>query len=561
MKKTKINNHDKEHKNWSRRKFLMTGGITSLGGLMLGNMNVSAFSPDKLSAALNTADSDRILVLIYLFGGNDSLNTIIPFSLEAGVEKYLDVRPVLKQEHGTHYDDNHLLSGYGTTNYALNSNMNPLMDLWNNDEMHIVQKVGYRNENLSHFVSQNFWFAGAESRSDSRISDGWMGRALEQLYPSFLETPPTVPPAIRIGGRAGHTFMGSFGGNTELSFANPAQFYAYAQRGQSYDTDNLGDCNRDLELAFMRGMANNSLQYADATFDAYNNSTDGSYTPSYPIAPDVDDYVSQLAEPLKIVARLIKGGLGTKVYMVSMGGFDTHGDQDIKHARYLKDLATAIREFHDDLASTGDDERVISFPFSEFGRTVRENTSAIVGTEHGTLADYMLFGKGVNGGFSGTPLDLYDPELEANANWRAKFEDQEGSTDYRSIYATLLQDWLCIDGVVVDYALGQHYPRIPNLIAAPCQPSEEDEEIILGHRPKPQETEVLEIRYGIQQPGRVKIVVHNESGQSLVTLVDEHHSEGTYNLSLSPLTHPFPEGNYFYKMHHGGKQYVRKMVL
>lgn len=561
MKNNHKKNHDKEHKNWSRRKFLLTGGISSLGGLMLGGMNVSAFSPDKLSAALNTADSDRILVLIYLFGGNDSLNTIIPYTEEAGLQKYLDVRPVLKQEYGTHYGDNDLLSGYGTTNYALNSNMNPLMDMWNNDEMHIVQKVGYRNENLSHFTSQNFWFAGADSMSDSRISDGWMGRSLEQMYPSFLETPPTVPPAIRIGHRAGHTFMGSFGGSTELSFANPTQFYNYAQRGQSYATDHLGDCNRDLELAFMRGMANNSLQYADSTFEAYNKSMDGTYTASYPTTPGENDYVSQLAEPLKIVARLIKGGLGTKVYMVGMGGFDTHGKQEVVHQRILKDLATAVREFHDDLNSTGDDERVVTFPFSEFGRTIRENTSELVGTEHGTLADYMLFGKGVNGGFSGTPLDLYHEKVEENNNWRATFADQEGSTDYRSIYATLLQDWLCINGNIVDYALGQHYPRIPGLIADPCSPSEADAEIILGHRPKPEETEVLEIRYGIQQPGRVKIVVHNESGQELVTLVDEHRAEGTYTLSLSPVTHPFPAGKYFYKMHHGGKQYMRKMIL
>lgn len=557
MSNIKTSQHDKEHRNWSRRQFLFTGGLGTLGGLVLGGTGVSAASPSKLMAALNTTNTDRVIVLIYMFGGNDSLNMIIPHSSEAGLDAYLGLRPHLAQQHGPNYDDNHLLSNFGDTNFALPSTMNPLLNLWHTNEMHVIHKVGYANANLSHFASRDQWFAGADDRSDNRFKSGWMGRYLEQLYPAFLEAPSATPPAIKIGASGNSIFKNSDSKNMELVFKNPTEFYNRVNREIVYEVDGLGDCPQGTQLAFLRGVANNSVVYSETTFNAYNNSE---HMPTVTYSNALTNGSSTLQSQLKIVSRLIKGGLGTKIYMVRIGGFDTHGDQPIVHPNLLTDVANAISDFQADLAATGDDERVITFPFSEFGRTLRENGGVgnARGTEHGTLADLMLFGKGVNGGFSGTPLNLSHPSL-TSGGWRVDFEDAEAPIDYRSIYATLLQDWLCMDPIVVDYALGQYYPRLPNLIADPCTTNRaEQPEVLLGHRTSVDNATLTEIRYGVLQPGQVKIEVYNNAGQQLVTLVDKHHAQGTYTFELSAQTYPFPAGEYAYKMKTGGKEYVRK---
>lgn len=552
--------HHKEHQKWSRRQFLMTGSLASLGSMMLGNSTVSAFAPNKLMAALNTTNTDRVLVLIYLFGGNDGLNTIIPYSPEAGVDQYVnDLRPVLAQKHGEDYDDNTLLSGYGDTNFALPNTMSALMNMWNNDSMHVIHKVGYEMQNFSHFVSRDQWFAGADNRSDNRFKSGWMGRYLEQLYPSFLDAPSATPPAIKISSSSSPIFKASQGNSMELVFRNPSEFYNLVNRNATYDLNGLDDCPKDTQLGFLRQTANSSVVYADSTFAAYNNSE---LLPTVTYSDALTNTSSTLQSQLKIVARLIKGGLGTKVYMVRIGGFDTHGYQLNNHPNLLADLANSINDFHQDLAATGDDERVVTFPFSEFGRTIRENGNAesSKGTEHGTLSDLMLFGKGVNGGFSGTPIDLSSEDL--HPGYRVYYNNEEQSIDYRRIYATLLQDWLCMDPIVVDYALGDYYPRLENLIQDPCTTNRaEQPEVLLGHRAKEGNDNITEIRYGILQPGQVKIDIHNQSGQKLVTLVDKHHIEGTYAFEMSSQTYPFPEGEYFYKMHTGGKVFVRKIML
>ena len=541
--------HHEEHQNWSRRQFLTTGGLASFGSLLLGATPVSAYTPNKLMAALNTANTDRVLVLIYQFGGNDGLNTIIPYSMEVGVDKYKEYRPTISQKHGVDYQDNMLLTGHGATNHALHAVMEPLMNAWHNDQMHIVHNVGYSKSSFSHFIGRDIWFSGAAGTTDAQFSSGWMGRYLEQLYPSFLDAPPTTPPALKIGSSGSKIFTNNQGNNMELVFANPAEFHRIVTTGTRtfYDTEGLGDCPSDVELGFIRQTANSSLHYADITFEAYENSAD---------KPTVNYTQNDLSDQLKIVARLIKGGLGTKIYMVRQSGFDTHSNQLIAQRKGLEDLATAVTEFFQDLSASGDEERVIAFPFSEFGRTTRDNGS---GTDHGNMSDLMLFGKGVNSGFSGTPFNLREASLIDGAS-RSIFDAQEGATDYRSIYATLLQDWLCIDSLVVDYAMGERFQRLPNLIANPCTTNrEETPEILLGHGISGDNLDIPEIRYGVLQPGIVKIEVLNQEGQQLVTLVNEHHSPGTYNFQLPAQQFPFPPGSYFYKMHTGGKEYVRKM--
>lgn len=550
MKKLNKEQHDKEHKVWSRRQFLTTGGLAGLGSFMLGATPIAAFSDANLMAALNETDTDRVLVLIDLNGGNDSLNMVIPHSIDVGNDKYLEFRPNLGLRHNQDYQDNMLLSNYGPTNFALHPEMEPLMNVWHNDSMHIIHKVGYPNQNYSHFTSRDLWYGGADNKTDSRVSTGVMGRPLGELFPSFLDAPPSVPPALTIGGSTNTLFRNIDGVNMDLVFSNPSQFYTMANRGSFHDLDNLSDCPVGEELYHIRQATNNALRYAELTFEAYNNSSNA-----------IPYENSSIGNQLAIIARLIKGKLGTKVYRLSLGGFDTHSDQMENHHKLLAALAKGISEFQEDLAASGDDERVITFCFSEFGRTIKENGG--FSTDHGDMGDLMLFGKGLNGGFSGTPTNLHSAQLEVST--RATFEAEEGSIDYRSIYATLLQDWLCMDAAIVDYALGFSalgipFPRIENLITNPCT-TERDETpgIILGHRSKIDNPDITEIRYGILKPGKVIIDIYNNAGQQLVTLVNGHHVPGTYVFPLSRNDYQFPIGEYIYKMQTGGQEYLRKI--
>ncbi len=555
MCKKTSHHHDNEHKQWSRRQFLTTGALAFIGGLMLGNSPVSAFGASPLSFALNNADSDRVLVLIYLSGGNDSLNTIIPYSVDVGLDFYKESRPFLKQEHLVDYNDNHLLSNYGETRFALNQNMEPLMDFWNNDNMHIVHKVGYPDMNLSHFISQQHWWSGTEVKSDPKYKNGWIGRNFEELYPGFLQAPPEVPLAMNIGRGTPDLFVNNNGNSMSLSISDPVTFRNQAKQGRTYDVDGLGNTIHDQQNVFVRRLINNSLGFSKVILDAYNSS-ENLETVEYKQS-------NSLAKDLQLIARLIKGGLGTKVYALSYGSFDTHSNQAGTHASELNIVANAISDFHADLATTGQDERVISFPYSEFGRTFKENGSEFdAGTDHGTLADLMLFGKGVNGGFSGTPIDFESEEVVMSNGNRALFEKQEGSTDFRSIYATLLQDWLCIKDVIVDFALGDAYPRIPNLIKDPCTTDNElNPDVLLGHNILKDQGNAVNIRYAMKSPGRVIIEILNQSGQVLATVVNSHHSQGSYNKLLAAPDFSLTPGKYLYKMTFAGKEYTRKLHI
>ncbi len=548
-------NHDNEHKRWSRRQFLTTGTFASLGGLMLGSTPLSAFASSPLSFALNNADSDRILVLIYLSGGNDGLNTVIPYSIDAGVDFYKENRPVLKQEHGNHYNDNNLLSNFGDTNFALNQNMEPLMDFWNNDNMHVVHKVGYPEMNLSHFISQQHWWSGTDVKADPKYKNGWVGRGLEELYPSFLQAPPEVPLAMNIGRGTPDTFVNTNGNSMSLSISDPVRFRNQALQGQTYGVDGFEDTIHNDQNIFVRRLINNSLGFSKVILDAYNSS-ENTETVSY-------SNNSSLAQNLQLVARLIKGGLDTKVYSISYGSFDTHSSQAAKHASELGIVASAITDFHNDLSKTGQDERVVSFPYSEFGRTLKENGGpSDAGTDHGTVSDLMLFGKGINGGFSGTPIDFEGEDVAATNGYRASFESQEGSIDFRSIYATLLQDWLCIKDVIVDFALGDSYPRLQGLIKDPCTTDNElHPDVLLGHNILKDQGNAISIRYAIKTPGQVIIEILSTSGSVLTTVVSDHHTPGSYNKTLPSSSFHLAAGKYLYRMKFAGKEYSRKLAI
>ena len=504
-------------------------GILGAGSMLLGNIGLKTFQPTPLMAALAGGANDRILVLIRLDGGNDGLNTII----ERGNSHYYNLRPTISIQDSGLWN----LS----PEYGMPLATDALQPLWENGMMKVLFNVGYPEPNYSHFRSYDI--VASASDSDVVINTGWMGRFLDQEYAAFLETPPTVPPALQIGVQTDLIFR-SEAANMALAVSSPQEFYQIAQTGQLYDTALLGNSPRELELAYVRQTANAAFRYAQTIKDAYSR---GKNQVTYP----ANNY---LAEQLAIVAKLIKGNLGTRVYMVQIGGFDTHAEQLDYHLNLLHNLSTSIKAFYEDLGYGGNQDlpkNVLGMTFSEFGRTIYENAS--LGTDHGWGTPMMLFGGEIGNGFLGQYQDLSSPD---------PYGDPEFSLDFRSVYSTILQDWMGNDPALVNFVLGESHPVIDGLVPA-ISPAlgDNDKCALLGHNPHPEDSGDVEIKYAMLQGGPVRLQLLDSAGHLLRTLVNEFKDRGAYTFRFKPADWYISPGQYQYRLQSGGQVFQRSFKV
>lgn len=429
--------HDQEHKTWSRRSFLQALGIAGSGSMMLGSNFLTASAPSPLTSAIANAETDNILILIRLSGGNDGLSTVIPIEQ---YDAYANARPniyipeskVLK-----------LSDEFGVPSY-----MKSLEPLWEEGQFKAVHGVGYEGQSLSHFTGSDI-FANTDLTSTgfSGLNTGWMGRHFEEQYPDYLISPPPAPAAIQIGQFGSLVFQGD---ETNYAFvtSNVDQLEEIAESGVRYGLDEelFNDCMYGDQLRFLRGVANTTYEYSGVIHDAWSRGQN-----------QVEYQDNGFARQLALLARLIKGNLGTKVYMISMGGFDTHGNQPLAHERLMSNLSIAINNFYEDLTYTEQDEKVLSMTFSEFGRRIFENGSN--GTDHGKAAPTLFFGKGLNGSaFVGEHPTLENPDGRGNLEY---------TMDFRDLYATVLAEWLCVPIPLVQQHLLDH-PYTPVNLGFNC---------------------------------------------------------------------------------------------
>ena len=521
--------HALEHQMWSRRDFLTATGLLGAGSLLLGNMPIRAFQPSPLMAALANGNSDRILVLIRLDGGNDGLNTVI----ERGNSFYYNIRPTIAIQESNMWALN--------AQYGMPLSTNALQPLWDNGMMKTILNVGYPEPNYSHFRSYDILASG--SSSDQYWNTGWVGRFLDNEYPVFLETPPTVPPALQIGVESNLIFR-SDEANMALAVSSPQEFYQIAQSGQLYETATLGNTPRELELAYVRQTANAAFRYASSIKDAYAK---GKNQVDYP----TDNY---LAEQLAIVARLIKGNLGTRVFMVEIGGFDTHAEQFDYHQLLLGRLANAVKAFYDDLGFGGNTEwpkKVLGMTFSEFGRTIFENDS--LGTDHGWGTHMLLFGGEIGNGVVGQYQVLSNPD---------PYSDPPFSVDFRSVYSTVLQDWLGNSSQLANFVMGgQALPVIQGLVPPAPQNSGDNNACVLqGHNPGAA-PDTIEIKYAMMQNGPIRLQLLDRGGQVLRTLVNEYKDRGSYVFAFKPADWYVSPGIYQYRLQSGGQVFQREIKI
>ena len=403
----------------SRRQFL-GGSIAASAGLAIGSPVPGSWMQALASDAVG---GERILVVIQFSGGNDGLNTVIPYSNE----EYHKARPKLAipKSDVLKIDDE----------LGLHPSLGGASKLLERGRLSIVQGVGYAAPNRSHFESMDIWHSCR--RKEERGTDGWLGRW--------------------IGSRASDKQTDSLG----LHLGGGQQPLALAARGVQVPSIASVDQFR-LKIADEGMVGNAMLSNKSSDTDAKNDgndllgflqaSTDAAVAASERLEkalkkPDTESEFPQtdLGEKLRVISRLILAGLSTRVYYVTLDGFDTHSQQAVAHAGLLRHWSDALDAFVRRMERAGQADRVLVMTFSEFGRRVQENASE--GTDHGAAAPVLFAGcslpKPVIGKLPSL-TDLDDGDL--------KFH-----TDFRSVYATIVEQWFADKSKQV---LGESYPKI-----------------------------------------------------------------------------------------------------
>ena len=519
--------HERDHALWSRRDFLSRMGLATAGTVLtVGSHTGSAFGQSRLLGALQQAASDRILVLIQMNGGNDGLNMVVPVENDI----YYNSRPTIAIPKSSA-----LLLDNET---GIHPAMNALESLWLDGRMAVVHNVGYDNQTRSHFEGTVNWSTARNQGAPE--STGWLARYLINENPDYFSNPLDYPLAVRVGGPA--TLFQSVSGNLAVTFSDAGDLQRFVEQGGFYDTENVPPTIYGSELAYIRSVTNASFRYVESVQTA---SASGQNLIEYP--------GGDLASSLAVVARMLRGGLETNLYTVSRGGFDTHSGQggvQGGHASLLGDIARSVAAFLDDLAQDGLDQRVVVMTFSEFGRTLRENGSG--GTDHGAGAPMMLFGPGLAGGMYGAQSDLVD--LYGG--------DPRFSTDYRSVYATLMQDWLGLAGTVVDEVLGDSFRRLEFVenrasvgVDDPGVPRTFD---LHQNYPNPFNP-TTSIPFDLPSTAHVRLTVYDLEGRTVATPVDRTLSPGRHNVAFD--AGRLPSGTYLYRLQAGDRVLHRKMIL
>jgi uncharacterized protein (DUF1501 family) len=412
----------------SRRRFLQTS-LASSTLVAMGATTVPEFLGRSARAAAGAGKpNERILVVVQLLGGNDGLNTVVPHGIDGYNRGRRTLRIGSSQVHKV------------TAEIGLHPAMGGLSKLLEKGRLNVVQGVGYPNPDRSHFRSMEIWETARLEYDARALETGWLGRALDQRG----RKPGDDPPAMHVGGRSLPQALRSL--HTEVPALESLESYKLKLTGP--------DPERKAERSALNEVAAAARKADDPLLGFIRQTTLSAYESSSrleQVAPKAGDpkYPNfGLARRLELVAQMIKAGFGTRIFYTSLDGFDTHANQLGTHAALLTELSDSIAAFHDDLAATGQADRVVLLTFSEFGRRVEENAS--LGTDHGAAAPVFLVGPVAKPGLVGAHPsfdDLDDGDLKYH-------------TDFRRIYASMLADWLdCPPQSVV----GAGFPPLPLL--------------------------------------------------------------------------------------------------
>lgn len=433
----------------TRREFLRSTVLGSALSWTVPTFLANTFSSLHADAAdsatqVATGKDSTILVVLQMAGGNDGLNTVVPFADDF----YHKARPRIGISARDVLRLNDLV--------GLHPRLTGLKELYDTAQLGVVQGVGYPNPNRSHFRSTEIWQTASDANRFE--ATGWLGRYFDN---ACTGCDPTV--AVAISGQMPQAFSAK--NPKGICFNNPQNYrflksdtpgpgekdmseesYRKLNEADEMHTENAGGTVAMLGGATMHH--GSPLDFIERTaLDAQVSSDQiqaiaakGENKASYP--------GSQLANSLKLVAKLIGGGMPTRIYYVSQGGYDTHTGQTGAHERLLGDLGDSLKAFVTDLKAQGNFERVLVMTFSEFGRRVTENANG--GTDHGAAAPMFIIGNKVKTGLLGKYPSLAPSDLNRG--------DLKYSVDFRCVYAGVLENWLQTRSVAV---LGRQFPALP----------------------------------------------------------------------------------------------------
>ncbi len=383
----------------------------------------------RLARAAPLSGDETILVVVQLSGGNDGLSTVIPH----GDDAYYRARraTAIPRKDVIRIDDYH----------GFHPGLAPLHALWESGKLTVVQGASYPDPTRSHFESMDVWHAGA--RAGRREGAGWLGRAIDRLHPDA----PSPNLLVSVGRNV--PFALAARTNKPVSVVDPRQARIFAREEpvcESCDPkarsgESGARPSAELEEEFLRRVAADARASSRKMAGAIER-----------YAPKADYPQGRLAASLRTIAALVVGRLDARVFYAELGGFDTHAQQRGRHDALMRELGAALAAFQADLEKQGAADRVAVVTFSEFGRRVKENASG--GTDHGVAGPMFVLGSKVRGGLATRHPSLTD--LDAG--------DLKMTTDFRSVYATVLEDWL---GVRSEDVLGGAFPKLPLFAPSP----------------------------------------------------------------------------------------------
>ncbi|HEX6893356.1 MAG TPA: DUF1501 domain-containing protein [Chryseolinea sp.] len=565
--------------NKSRRDFLKKLPLAmsipfTIGGIPLRVLG-EANSLSRMAAASN---NDRVLIILQMHGGNDGLNCLIP------VEKYDEYYsrraniaiPAKNSSRKYIMLDSTIASD---AQVGLHPDMQAMKGLYDIGRLAVVQGVSYKNNNGSHFRGRDIWFMGGSA--DDYYQSGWVGRYLQgefapQQYPEEFPNPEMLDPlAIEMGNDVSLIFHQQGNIPTSISLNNPESFAQMVGELEGFIDEEVDP--RGLPPEFLEGspyykeldwilsLEDKSKDYAQRLYEVYlaGGQSSVTYPETYPFNAPEGSLRNGLTPQLKLIARMLAGGCKTKVFLVKIGGFDTHADQVEKydptmgaHAALMYHISSAMAAFQDDLRARGLEERVLSVTTSEFGRRIQSNGS--FGTDHGTGGPLFIFGRGVEPGVVGKVPDLSQGNVEMQY-------------DYRLIYGNLMKDWMLVD----DTRLNEIFPGL--MTSAGTSDGVVFEPLPLAQQVITSTEGFIGDRFALKEcypnPAREKTTVHfllnssyqvsvnlmNNEGKQMKVMVDGVFEPGEHKIEVDLAG--LPAGNYVYQLKTGFYKESKKLVI
>lgn len=384
-------------------------------------------SPDQ---AANDPFSKRTLIVVQMAGGNDGLNTVVPYSDSIYLQNRKNAG--IPEEQVLRLDDR----------FGLHPSMGGMKALWDQGKMAVVHGVGYPKPTFSHFKAMDIW---QTANPDGKASEGWLAKLVKGSVD-----------------RRGHPFAGfAAGGTLPPALMSPDYPIPAVSSVDNYkllpdpryaaDASSRHNALVKLYQTYPGGAP--FAQVLQSTEEGTLSSIDALQKAHAGYKPSVEYPKDGFASGLKLLAETITGGLGAKVGYITIGGFDTHTNQKSQHARLLQSVSDGLKAFCDDLTAHGKADDVMIMTWSEFGRRVPENGSN--GTDHGTAGPQFIIGNGLRGGHWGDPLNSNDLD-KGNLQY---------TTDFRSVYATVMDGWL---GAPAEKILGARFPTLGFLPTGPA---------------------------------------------------------------------------------------------